>query len=63
MKILMSVDVGFDVAKYANVASCWFSDTLIIKCPVSTTRCPCREVESRNKFGVMKTFRCIKGKL
>lgn len=62
MKIFMSVDVGFDVVKYVNVVLCWFFDIFIIKCFVSIIRCLCREVEFRNKFGVMKIFRCIKGK-
>lgn len=49
MKILISEDAKFQVARYARMAAWWFSDTLIVKLLVLTMCCSCREVGSTQK--------------
>ena len=49
MKILISEDTKFQAARYGRMAARWYSDTLIVKLPVLTRCCSCREVGSIQK--------------
>ena len=63
MNIFISEDVKFDVVMYANIALSWFSNTLIIKCPVLTIHWPCREVgKTQKKTCCNENFQVHQGK-
>lgn len=49
MKILISEDAKFQVARYIRMSARWFSDTLRVKLPVLTMCCSCRKVGSTRK--------------